>query len=99
MKGLHIVPGLDEDGNGIAVTAKWIAAQKGDALSDARSVTEAQVAAADEIWVHSMCTPQTQRACWHTLRAGKTLVRMPHGNLDPPQMPLEMVEEDTCHAS
>lgn len=83
MKVLHIVPGLDAVGNGIATAAKLIATRNGDDIVDACKAAGEQIAAADEVWVHSMWTPQVMLACWRALRAGKILVRMPHGNLDP----------------
>ena len=80
MKILHIVPGLNEGGNGIAVAAKLIAAEQGAEIVD---VTSANIVGYDEVWVHSMWLPQTMLACWKVIRAGKKLVRMTHANLDP----------------
>lgn len=83
MKILHIVPGLDDPTNGIAVAAKLIAAEQGAAIAD---VTSANVAGYDEVWVHSMWLPMTLKACWKVLKMGIPLVRMPHGCMDPVKM-------------
>ncbi len=84
MRILHIVPGAADETNGIAVAARLIARQQdGAEVADAAEVTARQIAAADEVWVHSMWLPRIRRACRAVLRAGKPLVRMPHGSLDP----------------
>lgn len=84
MRILHIVPGAADETNGIAVAARLIARRQGGAeIADAANVTSRQIAAADEVWVHSMWLPRIRRACRAVLRAGKPLVRMPHGCLDP----------------
>jgi len=83
MNILHIVPGLDEPWNGIAVAARMIAAGQNAAVVESRSVTDGQIASADEVWVHSMWMPCVWRACWKTLRYHKRFVRMVHANLDP----------------
>ena len=83
---LHIVPGLNDPTNGIAVAAKLIAARNGDLIVDAkdfRGLDVARFGFLDEVWVHSMWLPRTLRACWKVLRAGIPLVRMPHGCMDP----------------
>ena len=85
MRILHIVPGLEERGNGIAVAAKLIAAEQGADLIAARLFArgEGGLDGYDEVWVHSCWLPMTLRSCWRVLRAGKPLVRMTHANLDP----------------
>lgn len=91
MKILHIVPGLQEAANGIAVAARLVAARQrrdGDevALVDVRDVaaqTPAALAAFPVVWVHSMWLPATLRACHRVLCARRILVRMTHANLDP----------------
>lgn len=91
MKILHIVPGLQEAANGIAVAARLVAARQrrdGDevALVDVRDVaaqTPAALAAFPVVWVHSMWLPATLRACHRVLCARRILVRMAHANLDP----------------
>ena len=85
MRVLHIVPGLDVVGNGIAVAAKLIAAEQGADLVEARLFArgEGELDGYDEVWVHSCWLPMTLKSCWRVLRAGKPLVRMPHANLDP----------------
>ena len=99
MKILHLVPGLDDPTNGIAVAAKMIARRQdgeffdcSEISTDRRSLCEAkslegcsivQLGDYDEVWVHSMWLPRTLLACWRVLRAGVPLVRMPHGCMDP----------------
>ncbi len=88
MKVLHIVPGLDDPTCGIAVAAKMVARRQGASGATVECVdfkvwTARQIADADEVWVHSMWTPGVMRASWVALRLGKTLVRMPHGCMDP----------------
>ena len=98
LKILHIVPGLNDPTNGIAVAAKLIAAEQsksGDEAEviDTRGFVSSSVqpstfnlqplSAYAEIWVHSMWLPMTLKACWKVIRAGVPLVRMPHGCLDP----------------
>lgn len=88
MKILHIVPGLDDPTCGIAVAAKMVARRqrtsgKSVECVDFKAWTQRQIAAADEVWVHSMWTPGVMMAAWAALRLGKKLVRMPHGCMDP----------------
>ena len=85
MRVLHVVPGLDVVGNGIAVAAKLIAAEQGADLVEARLFArgEGELDGYDEVWVHSCWLPMTLKSCWRVQRAGKPLVRMTHANLDP----------------
>ncbi len=83
MSILHIVPGLDEVGNGISVAAKLIAAEQKATLVEAKGVPLNIIDGADEVWVHSMWSPRVIRACRLTLQAGKPLVRMLHACVDP----------------
>lgn len=83
MKILHIVPGLDDPTNGIAVAAKMIARRQGGGFFDCSDCSIVQLGDYDEVWVHSMWLPRTLLACWRVLRAGVPLVRMPHGCMDP----------------
>ena len=84
MKILHIVPGMGDVANGMVVVAKLLAKEQGDAeVVDLNDVDRGKVAAADEVWVHGMWRPKEWLACWHTLKAGKKLVRMTHGSLSP----------------
>ena len=84
MKFLHIVPGTEDVANGMVVVAKLLAKEQGDAeVVDLNDVDRGKVAAADEVWVHGMWLPKEWLACWHTLKAGKKLVRMTHGSLSP----------------
>ena len=84
MKFLHIVPGTEDVANGMVVVAKLLAKDQGDAeVVDLNDVDRGKVAAADEVWVHGMWLPKEWLACWHTLKAGKKLVRMTHGSLSP----------------
>lgn len=83
MKILHIVPGLNDPTNGIAVAAKWIAAEQLKSkheveLVETRDFISSSVqpstsnlqplSAYAEIWVHSMWLPLTLKACWKVLR-------------------------------
>lgn len=92
---LHVVPGLGQVGNGIAVAARLISKlQRMSGHTVELVKTSAFVAGCvnlhemdpDEVWVHSMWTPETIRACRMALQSGKPLVRMIHGNLDPLRM-------------
>lgn len=83
MKILHIVPGLDDPTNGIAVAAKMIARRQDGELFDCSDCSIVRLGDYDEVWVHSMWLPRTLLACWRVLRAGVPLVRMPHGCMDP----------------
>ena len=88
MKILHIVPGLNDPTNGIAVAAKMIAKRQGADIVDVRQFnsstsTTQTLKHYSEVWVHSMWLPKTLLACWRVLRAGVPLVRMPHGCMDP----------------
>lgn len=83
MRILHIVPGLDDSTNGIAVAAKMIARRQDGELFDCSDCSIVRLGDYDEVWVHSMWLPRTLLACWRVLRAGVPLVRMPHGCMDP----------------
>lgn len=95
---LHVVPGLGDPTNGIAVAAKLIAAEQSKSKHEVEVVETREfvyssvqpltcnlqpLSAYAEIWVHSMWLPMTLKACWKVLKAGVPLVRMPHGCLDP----------------
>lgn len=91
MKILHVIPGIEDPTCGIAVAAKMIARQQaaeGHAVQCRcfRKWTRTDIAQADEVWVHSMWTPGVMKAAWAAWRAGKRLVRMPHGCVDPVKM-------------
>ena len=85
MKFLHVVPGLEKAGNGIAVAARLVADRQAAELVDAGVFSKGRVAFADcdEVWVHGCWLPAVWLSCWRVLREGKRLVRMPHGNYDP----------------
>lgn len=83
MNRLHIVPGLDEQWNGIAVAAKLIASAQYAKVVDAGSRYKGELADVDEVWVHSLWTLRIWKACWKVLREQKRLFRMLHGNVDP----------------
>ena len=85
MKILHIVPGLNDPTNGIAVAAKLIASRQSADIIDVRDIqsNNRTIEQYSEVWVHSMWLPKTLLACWRALRAGVPLVRMPHGCMDP----------------
>ena len=86
MKILHIVPGLNEGGNGIAVAAKLIAREQSRSGAEVEVVDSREFASSTvqpstsnlqplsayaEIWVHSMWLPMTLKACWKVLRLKK----------------------------
>lgn len=85
LKVLHIVPGLDAIGNGMSVAAHLIADTAGDDLIEARQFASGNcdINSHDEIWVHSCWLPSVLWSCRRVVNAGKSLVCMPHGNLDP----------------
>ena len=85
MKRLHVVPGLDAIGNGMSVVTHLIADAAGDDLMEARRFANGNgdINAYDEIWVHSCWLPSVLKSCRRVAKAGKQLVCMPHGNLDP----------------
>ena len=68
MRILHLVPGLSNPANGIAVAAKLIAAEQGADLADCRQVKDCTISQYDEVWVHSMWTPQVWTACRRVLQ-------------------------------
>ena len=84
-KILHIVPGTSDVANGMAVVARFLAKEQGDAeVVDLNHKThKIHEKDAEEVWVHGMWLPKEWAACWKTLRAGKRLVRMTHGSLSP----------------
>ena len=85
LKILHVVPGLDEVGNGISVAAKLIANEQGADLVEARLFAsgKSDISQYDEVWVHSAWSPMVLRSCRRVLKSGKRLVRMAHANYDP----------------
>ena len=85
MRILHVVPGLDEVGNGISVAARLIANEQGADLVEARMFARGKCDASqyDEVWVHSAWSPMVLRSCRRVLKLGKRLVRMAHANYDP----------------
>ena len=80
---VHVVPGLDETGNGISVAARLMASEQSAKICEARTFDESKLAGIDEVWVHSMWTPMVLRSCRIALKSGKRLIRMIHANLDP----------------
>jgi len=84
---LHVVPGLADETNGIAVAARLIAASQSAKLVEAADATalkcHLRAGSFDEVWVHSMWSPSVLMACRRVLGAKVLLVRMPHGCLDP----------------
>lgn len=92
VKILHVVPGLDEQTNGIAVAAKQLAAaqaRQGDEPMLAERFPLAQYFRADRVIVHSMWKPLEWRAAFCCIvrklfgSRGFRWCRMPHGCLDP----------------
>ena len=78
MKILHVVPGLNEPTNGIAVAAKWIAEGQKQGGDEVEVVETREFVSStfnlnfyDEVWVHSMWLPMTMKACRRVLRAGR----------------------------
>lgn len=93
MKILHVVPGLNENGNGIAVAAKLIAQEQAKSGAEVEVVDTKEFISTsstptfdlhlvDEVLVHSMWLPQTMRACWKVLRAKK----LNHDSPPPPNI-------------
>ena len=85
MRILHIVPGIDDVANGMAVVARLLAKAQGDAEvvdlnHEIHKIHEEEV---EEVWVHGMWLPKEWAACRAAVRAGKRLVRMTHGSLSP----------------
>ena len=85
MKVLHIVPGVDDRANGMAVVARFLAKEQGEAEvvgfnHGIRGIHESGV---EEVWVHGMWLSKEWQACRRALKSGKRLVRMPHGSVDP----------------
>ena len=84
MKILHVVPGLDNPFNGIAVAAKLIVGEQVAEMVDAREFGKIKdLAKYGEVWVHSCWLPMTLKACRRVVKAKRPLVRMTHANLDP----------------
>lgn len=82
---LHVVLGLNECTNGIAVAAKLIAKEQNADLIDAYDFVHMKCALSryDEVWVHSAWHPIVLLSCRLVLKSGKSLVRMSHANYDP----------------
>ena len=80
---LHIVPGLEQCGNGMAVVARFLQTEQGGKVVDASIVESKEISAADEIWVHSTWTLNVWRVSLLAMLMKKSIVRMTHGNLDP----------------
>lgn len=81
MKILHVVPGLNEVGNGMAVVARLLAEEQRQAGHEVEVIETRQflaapsslIASCGEVWVHSMWLPMTMKACWKVIR-GQSLV-------------------------
>ena len=85
-KILHVVPGLAEPFNGIAVAARLLATSQDADIVEARwfAVRGANEAAEyEEVWVHSCWTPMVWCSCLRVLRSQTRLVRVTHANFDP----------------
>ena len=80
---LHIVPGLEQCGNGMAVVARFLQTEQGGKVVDASIVESKEISAADEIWVHSTWTLNVWCVSLLAMLMKKSIVRMTHGNLDP----------------
>ena len=85
MKRLHIVPGVDDAANGLAVVARFLAKEQGEAevvdLNDGLYRIEQEDC--DEVWIHGMWLPKEWQVCKRVLKTEKQLVRMTHGSLSP----------------
>ena len=82
---VHIVPGVDDASNGMAVVAKLLAEEQGDAVvADlSRAARVSLAGGVEEVWVHGLWLPCIWLACLRILASGRRLVRMPHGSLGP----------------
>ncbi len=91
MKVLHIVPGLNDITNGMAVVVRFFAKEQGEAevmdlncaMQEFGVLEQKLKDCVEEVWVHGMWLPKEWTICWRVLRAGKRLVRMTHGSLSP----------------
>ena len=91
MKVLHIVPGLDDITNGMAVVVRFFAKEQVEAevmdlncaVQEFGVLEQKLKDCVDEVWVHGMWLPKEWAACRRVLKAGKRLVRMTHGSLSP----------------
>lgn len=85
MKILHVVPGTGDISNGMAVVARFIAKEQGDAevVDLNQGACRCRRNDVEEIWVHGMWLPKEWHVCWIALKSGKKLVRMTHGSLSP----------------
>ena len=91
MKVLHIVPGLDDITNGMAMVVRFFAKEQGEAevmdlncaMQEFGVLEQKLKDCVEEVWVHGMWLPKEWTICWRVLRAGKLLVRMTHGSLSP----------------
>ena len=82
---VHIVPGVDDASNGMAVVAKLLAEEQGDAVvADlSRAARVSLAGGVEEVWVHGLWLPCIWLACLRILASGRRLVRMTHGSLGP----------------
>ena len=85
MRVVHIVPGIEDVANGMAVVARLIANEQGDAevVDLNHGMHRIHGKGVEEVWVHGMWLPREWRVCRAALKAGKRLVRMTHGSLSP----------------
>ena len=85
MKILHIVPGADDNANGMATVARLLAKEQGDAeVVDLNyGIHGIYGSGVEEIWVHGMWLLKEWVACFRAHKAGIRLVRMTHGSLSP----------------
>ena len=85
MKILHVVSGLEDKGNGIAIAAKLIAGEQKADLVEARlfACGKCNLSQYDEVWVHSAWLLAVLVSCFRVICSGRRLVRMSHANYDP----------------
>ena len=80
-----MVPGTSDVSNGMAVVARLLAEEQGDAEVVDLNIGMCRIGGSDveEVWVHGMWLPNEWLACLKAIRCGRRLIRMTHGSLSP----------------
>ena len=80
-----MVPGTSDVSNGMAVVARLLAEEQGDAEVVDLNIGMCRIGGSDveEVWVHGMWLPKEWLACLKAIRCGRRLIRMTHGSLSP----------------
>ena len=80
-----MVPGTGDVSNGMAVVARLLAEEQGDAEVVDLNIGMRRIGGSDveEVWVHGMWLPKEWLACLKAIRCGRRLIRMTHGSLSP----------------